>query len=156
MTKIHGLGQLRYGWMIASKEIIANAENTFHNMAGIMSSPVIRIANQVKDRLNEPVELIEHYRKMNLPLLQESLDRLGIEWTPPPYGVFGAFKIPGINTMEMIDTIGKEHGLLAVPGSMFDSGLEEWLRVGWSIDPDSFSEAVVVLEQVISQAMNIT
>jgi len=156
LTKIHGLGQLRYGWMIASKEIIEYAENTFHNMAGIMSSPVIRIANQVKHRLNEPVELIEHYRKINLPILQESLHRLGIEWNPPPYGVFGAFRIPGVNTLEMIDTIGKEHGLLAVPGCMFDSGLEEWLRVGWSIDPKSFSEAIVVLEKVLRGAMNIT
>ena len=56
----------------------------------------------------------------------------------------------------MIDTIGKEHGLLAVPGCMFDSGLEEWLRVGWSIDPKSFSEAIVVLEKVLRGAMNIT
>ena len=35
-------------------------------------------------------------------------------------------------------------------------GLEEWLRVGWSIDKESFSEAVEVLETVISKAMDIT
>ena len=45
---------------------------------------------------------------------------------------------------------------MAVPGCMFDSGLEEWLRVGWSIDKKSFSEAVEVLETVISKAMDIT
>ena len=56
----------------------------------------------------------------------------------------------------MIDTIGKKHGLLAVPGCMFDSGLEEWLRVGWSIDPESFSKAVIVLEKVLCEALNIT
>lgn len=156
LTKIHGLGQIRYGWMIASKEIIQNAENTFHNMAGIMSSPVIRIAERLKPRLNEPVELIEEYRKLNLPVLQKTLERLGINWTPPPYGVFGAFKVPGINTMEMIDTIGKEHGLLAVPGCMFDFGLDEWLRVGWSIDHESFCKAVEVLETVLRTAINIT
>lgn len=155
-TKIHGLGEIRYGWMIASKEIIQNAENTFHNLAGIMSSPVIRIANRVKDRLNEPVELIEYYREKNLPVLENVLRRLGIEWTAPPYGVFGAFRIPNVNTMQMIDTIGKEHGLLAVPGCMFDSGLEEWLRVGWSIDPESFAKAAEVLEIVIRTAMDIT
>ena len=156
LTKVHGLGQIRYGWMIANKEIIANAENAFHNMAGIMSSPVIRIAEQIKHRLGEPVDLIEYYREKNLPLLQEMLDRVGIEWIPPPYGVFGAFKIPGVNTLEMIDTIGKEHGLLAVPGCMFDSGLDEWLRVGWSIEPKAFAKAVQVLEKVLTTAINIT
>ena len=156
LTKVHGLGQIRYGWMIASTEIIANAENTFHNMAGIMSTPVIRVANRVKPRLHEPVDLIDYYREKNLPVLQDCLNRLEIEWNPPPYGVFGAFRIPGVDTMEMIDTIGKEHGLLAVPGCMFDSGLEDWLRVGWSIDPDSFAKAVEVLEKVIIKALDIT
>ena len=56
----------------------------------------------------------------------------------------------------MIDTIGKEHGLLAVPGCMFDSGLDDWLRVGWSIDPKSFAEAVDVLETVLRTALDIT
>lgn len=156
LTKIHGLGQIRYGWMIASENIIKNAQNTFHNLAGIMSSPVIRIAEQIKDRLHEPVELIEYYREKNLPLLQNMLESLGIEWVPPPYGVFGAFRVPGVDTKEMVDTIGKEHGLLAVPGCMFDSGLEEWLRVGWSIDPDSFASAIDVLEVVLRKAINIS
>ena len=156
LTKIHGLGQIRYGWMIASKEIIANAGNTFHNLAGIMSSPVIRIAEKIKDNLNEPVDLIEFYREKNLPLLQSMLNRVGIDWNPPPYGVFGAFRVPGVNTLEMIDTIGKEYGLLAVPGCMFDSGLDDWLRIGWSIDPNSFAEAVEVLEIVLRTAMDIT
>ena len=121
-----------------------------------MSSPVIRVADRIKDRLHEPVDLIEYYREMNLPILEQCLSRLGIEWNPPPYGVFGAFRIPGIDTMEMIDTIGKEFGLLAVPGCMFDSGLDDWLRVGWSIDPESFAAAVNVLENVLRTAMDIS
>jgi len=155
LTKVHGLGVIRYGWIIASREIIANTENVFHNMAGMMSSPVIRIAEHVKDRLNEPVELIEYYREKNLPVLQGVLNRVGIEWNPPPYGVFGAFRVPGVDTMKMIDTIGKEYGLLAVPGCMFDIGLDDWLRVGWSIDPESFAAAVDVLETVLRTALNI-
>ena len=70
--------------------------------------------------------------------------------------MFGAFRVPGVDTKEMVDTIGKEHGLLAVPGCMFDSGLEEWLRIGWSIDPDSFASAIDVLEVVLRKAINIS
>jgi len=156
LTKVHGLGVIRYGWILANTEIIANVNNAFHNMEGMMASPTIRIAEQIKHRLHEPIELIERYREENLPILQDALTRLGIEWVPPQYGVFGAFRIPGVNTLEMIDTIGKEHDLLAVPGCMFDSSLTEWRRVGWSIEPKLFAEAVDVLEKVIRTAVNIT
>jgi aspartate/methionine/tyrosine aminotransferase len=156
LTKVHGLGVIRYGWIIADEKIIESVANSFHNMEGMMSSPSIRIVEHIKGRLDEPVKLIEYYREKNLPVLISALDRLGIHWTPPPYGVFGAFRIPGVNTIEMIDTIGKEHGLLAVPGSMFGPGLDEWLRVGWSIDPKSFAEAIYVLEEVIRTALDIT
>ena len=56
----------------------------------------------------------------------------------------------------MIDTVGKEHDLLAVPGCMFDSSLTEWLRVGWSIEPSLFADAVEALEKVIHTAVNIS
>jgi len=155
LTKVHGLGVLRYGWIVASDEIIANVANVFHNMEGMMSSPTIRIVEHIRSRLDEPIQLIKEYRKQNIPVLQKALERLGIEWTPPPTGVFGAFRVPGVNTLEMIDTIGKEHGLLAVPGCMFGFEMEEWLRVGWSIAPENFAEAVTVLETVLRTAMDI-
>jgi aspartate/methionine/tyrosine aminotransferase len=151
-TKVHGLGALRYGWLIASEDYISIIADIFHNLAGEMPSPTIRIVGHIEERLDEPIELIEKYRAANLPLLVAMLARLDIEWKPPAFGIFGAFKIPGIDTKEMIDTIGKEHGLLAVPGCMFGPGLTEWLRVAWSIDEDAFAEAILVLEKVINIA----
>jgi len=156
LTKVHGLGVIRYGWILADSKIIQDVNKAFHHMEGMMSSPTIRIVEKIKERLSEPIDLIDDYRKANLPVLQEALERLGIEWTPPAYGVFGAFRIPGVDTLEMIDTIGKEHDLLAVPGCMFDSELKEWLRIGWSIEPKMFEEAVHILEKVIREAINIT
>ena len=79
-TKVHGLGVIRYGWIIADEKIIANVENSFHNMEGMMSSPSIRIVEHIKNRLDEPVQLIEHYREKNLPVLISALERLGIEY----------------------------------------------------------------------------
>ena len=151
-TKVHGLGVLRYGWIIASESLISIIANIFHNLEGMMSSPAIRIVEFIKHRLDEPIELIKKYRTMNLPVLEAMLQRIGIEWRPPPYGVFGAFRIPGVDTKEMIDTIGKEHGLLAVPGCMFSPGLDEWLRVAWSIDEEAFADSIKVLEKVITIA----
>jgi len=151
-TKVHGLGALRYGWIITNEAKISTIKDIFHNLAGQMSSPTIRIVEHIKDRLDEPIDLIKKYRTTNIPVLKSMLQRLGIVWTPPPYGVFGAFRIPGVDTLEMIDTIGKEHGLLAVPGCMFSPGLDEWLRVAWSIDEEAFADSIKVLEKVITIA----
>lgn len=156
LTKVHGLGVIRYGWILASEDTIQNVNKAFHNMEGMMASPTIRIAEKVRPKLHEPIDLIEEYRKRNIPVLQKALEGLGISWVPPKHGVFGAFRIEGVDTLEMIDTIGKDLDLLAVPGCMFDSGLTEWLRVGWSIEPKHFAEAISVLEEVIRRALNIT
>ena len=156
LTKVHGLGVIRYGWILAAEEIISNVKKAFHHMEGMMSSPTIRIAEHIKHRLNEPLELIEKYREANLPILESCLKRLDLKWQPPPTGVFGAFRIPGVNTLEMINTIGKRHNLLAVPGCMFGENMDEWLRVGWSIEPSAFKAAIEVLEEVIREALDIT
>lgn len=154
LTKVHGLGPIRYGWVIAAPHLIELMGDAFHNLAGQMSSSSIQFAEAVFPRLHEAEDKIREYRAANLPLLKAALERLGIEWTPPPNGVFGAFRIPGVDTKALIDGPGKENGLLAVPGCMFDEGLDEWLRVAWSIEPKAFAAAVEVLERVIGNAMS--
>jgi len=154
LTKVHGLGAIRYGWVIAAPHLIERIGDAFHNLAGQMSSSSIQFAEAVFPRLHEAEDKIREYREINLPLLIAALERLGIEWVPPPNGVFGAFRIPGVDTKALIDGPGKDNGLLAVPGCMFDEGLDEWLRVAWSIEPQSFAAAVEVLERIIGNAMS--
>jgi len=37
----------------------------------------------------------------------------------PPHGVFESFRVPGVDTLKMTDTIGKDHRLLTLPDFMF-------------------------------------
>ncbi|MDP6869456.1 MAG: pyridoxal phosphate-dependent aminotransferase [Candidatus Poseidoniaceae archaeon] len=156
LTKVHGLGVLRYGWIIGSEEIIIRVRRAFHNFEGMMASPSIQYAEMAFQKLDNTIDRILRYRTNNLSKLNSMLERLEIDWIPPPCGVFGAFRLPGIDTMEMIETIGTERGFLAVPGCMFGKGLEDWLRVAWSVDETSFEKSLEVLESVLRTAMNIT
>jgi aspartate/methionine/tyrosine aminotransferase len=78
------------------------------------------------------------------------LARQNIAWNEPPYGVFGAFKLPNnYDSMKFVDGACADNSVLAVPGSMFAQELSEWLRVSWSIEPQIFSEAVLHLEKAL-------
>jgi aspartate/methionine/tyrosine aminotransferase len=83
--------------------------------------------------------------------LQTVLEKHEIDWAPPPAGLFGAFELPGeMSAFEVVETLGKKHDLLAVPGCMFDESLDRWLRVAWSIPADKFAAAMVALDALLS------
>ena len=150
LTKIYGLGPLRFGWIIANKEIISNAKRAFLTFSGMMASPTIRLASAVFPHLDLALEKIKKYREINLPVLREMLERQNIVWNEPPHGVFGAFQLPnGFDSMTFVDEACAEHSVLAVPGSMFSRELSGWLRVAWSIEPVLFSEAIINLEKAL-------
>ena len=150
LTKIYGLGPLRFGWIIANKEIISNAKRAFLTFSGMMASPTIRLASAVFPHLDLALEKIKKYREINLPVLRKMLERRNIVWNEPPHGVFGAFQLPnGFDSMTFVDEACAEHSVLAVPGSMFSKELSGWLRVAWSIEPELFSEAIMNLEKAL-------
>ena len=93
LTKTYGLGPLRFGWMIGTPELIRNTKHAFQNMQGLASSPSVSIAGAVFPKLDEALEAIWVARKENLPKLIEVLNNHAIDWTPPPFGIFGAFPI---------------------------------------------------------------
>ena len=150
LTKIYGLGPLRFGWIIANKDITLNAKRAFLTLSGMMASPTIRLANAVFPHLDLAIEKIKQYREINLPVLREMLARQNIAWNEPPYGVFGAFKLPNdFDSMKFVDGACAANSVLAVPGSMFAPELSSWLRVAWSIEPELFAEAILHLEKAL-------
>jgi len=150
LTKIYGLGPIRFGWIIANKEITSNAKRAFLTFSGMMASPTIRLASAVFPHLDLALEKIKQYREINLPVLREMLVRQNIVWNEPPYGVFGAFQLPnGFDSMTFVDGACAEYSVLAVPCSMFSQELSGWLRIAWSIEPELFSEAILNLEKAL-------
>ena len=135
--------------MIGPPNLIQNAKNAFQNMQGMTSSPSVSIAGQVFPRLDEALDAIWVARKENLPKLIDVLEEHGIDWAPPPFGIFGAFPI-GVDAVKALAEHGKPLGLLATPGGMFHSGLQNHLRIAWGGDPISFEEAMPVLSRFLT------
>ena len=151
LTKCHAMGNLRFGWLVASKAVAQAAQRAFRTTSALLSSPVITMVAAAWPHLDRALERITMLRQANLPLLQTVLEKHEIDWAPPPAGLFGAFELPGkMSAFEVVETLGKKHDLLAVPGCMFDESLGRWLRVAWSIPADKFAAAMVALDALLS------
>ena len=149
LTKTYGLGPLRFGWLIGAPEFIQNAKHAFQNMQGMASSPSVSIAGAVFPRLDQALDAIWVAREKNLPKLMEVLNAHGIEWVPPPFGIFGAFSI-GTDAVQALADYGKPLGLLATPGGMFHAGLKDYLRIAWGGEEEAFEAAMPVLSQFLT------
>lgn len=152
LTKCFGLGQVRFGWLISSEEVAGAALQSFHTTEGVMASPSLYMAQAVWPHLDKALDRIEEARRENLPQLRKVLEKHGIEWTPPPYGIFGAFPLPNqSDAMHVMETLGEELSILATPGAMFDESLSTWLRVAWGAQKDAFSASMLVLDELLSR-----
>ena len=150
LTKIYALGSLRFGWIIASEEVANNAMRALMTFTGMLATPSARLAAAAWPHLQKALDAIEERRKHAIPLLEKLLEKHGIDWQAPPQGVFGAFDI-GVDAMQAIDGIGKQEGLLAIPGCMFHKDLKTWMRVAWSKSPEDFAEDIQALDRVLTR-----
>ena len=152
LTKCYGLGTLRIGWIIGSKEMADNAVRAMHSLQGSLAMPSLHIAKLAWPHLDSPLEYIKQRRIENIPLLQEVLSKNGIKWNPPPTGIFGCFALPeGIDSQWFVEEVCSKHDLLAVPGLMFSSELSNIVRVAWGSNLSLFSPAMEALGHCLKE-----
>ena len=155
LTKVYGMGPIRFGWLIADSRTIAIARNVFMTFSGVMSSPTMRIAAEALKDLEKVDLAIEFYRTENLPKLRAILEKHGIVWNEPTAGVFGCFELPNnLSSETFADHHCKANDLLVVPGSMFSEKMTSWVRVAWSIEPELFKLAIHALDKSLQSALN--
>ncbi len=148
LTKCYGLGPIRFGWAIGPSNLIENIRNAFHNLQGMASAPSMAIAEAAFPHLDEALDALRKQREVNLPKLIEVLSVNGIEWTPPPFGIFGLIPL-GTDAVQAMAEYGAPLGLLATPGGMFHKDLGNYLRIAWGGDPVDFEAAMPVLSQFL-------
>jgi aspartate/methionine/tyrosine aminotransferase len=152
LTKCYGLGPLRIGWIIGSEKNATNAVRVMNNLQGMLATPSLRLAEMAWPYLEEPLELIEKRRAENLPHLIDVLTANGIEWTPPPTGIFGCIPLPAdVDCQRFIEDICSKHGVLATPALMFSSKLSNMIRVAWGGEPEAFVAAMDAFDSCLQE-----
>lgn len=146
LTKFHGLGGLRIGWIVADEPFLETVHDAFAYLP-VRSDPSIALARRA---LHDGERLTERARERlranhdRLAAFVEGRDDLtGPVFPGSPYAFLAHEGADG----DEVAAAGRERDLLAVPGRFFDD--DDRFRVSLGGDPDAMDEALSVLGETL-------
>ena len=157
LTKVYGLGSLRYGWVACTDAAVALALRHTHDhiMVG-HARPSEAFAEQaIRDR--ERLRGALHARaREGMPLVERWVSETrGVSWVPPHAGILAFPRLPdGIDTLALSDLLRTEYETLVSPGEFF--GAPGHVRIGVARGPEvvreGLSRLTAALERTRSRA----
>jgi capreomycidine synthase len=149
-SKAYGLPGLRLGWCIAEPQVLAAMVRLRDRMT-LSVSPIIEFlglkAAQRADELLRP-RMIQAEQNLGVLLRWAKENDDLIEITPPDGGVTVFPRLTGIEDTEpLCHKLGRDHGVLLVPGSCF--GEPSRVRLGFGGEPRSFATGLQILTDLL-------
>jgi len=146
LTKFHGLGGLRVGWLVADDEFVATARQVAYHF-GALASPSTALAGRAlanRESLERRSRELLRTNHAELSSFVEGRDDVVGEVHP---GSTYAFLGHEVADGDEVVAAAQDRGLLVVPGRFFDD--HERFRVSLGRDPDHVSAALSVLGEVL-------
>jgi aspartate/methionine/tyrosine aminotransferase len=149
LTKCFGLGNDRIGWVVASPEVIARANDTITASAGMLP---LSHANLAAHAFARVPALADRTRR----LLGEKRGRVAawarskprLSWSAPDAGLFGFATLDAPDDLTPVIERGvASHGVLVAAGSFF--GVPNGFRLAWSLPEEKLAEALDRLAAVV-------
>lgn len=145
-SKAYGLPGLRLGWCVAQPQVLAAMVRLRDRMT-LSVSPIVEFlglkAAQRADELLRP-RMAQAERNLGLLLEWAKADGSRIEITAPDGGVTVFPRLTGIdNTEDLCDELGRDHGVLLVPGNCFGDPCR--VRLGFGGESGSFATGLEIL-----------
>jgi aspartate/methionine/tyrosine aminotransferase len=131
LTKCHGLGPHRVGWVLAPPEVIARVEDTItatsgmlplaHAHTGVLAfSRILELAGRAKSLLAGKRERVGAW-----------VDSQGLLWSAPAAGLFAFVTVPGAADLTpCVEATVRQREVLVAPGAFF--GVPNGFRIAWS------------------------
>jgi capreomycidine synthase len=149
-SKAYGLPGLRFGWCIADPAVLS-AMVPLRDRITLSLSPLVEfLALQVTRRAGEVLGPRLCQARQNLGLLRDWAGRNAdvVQMTWPDGGVTVFPRFTGIEDADTLcDHLGRDSGVLLVPGSCF--GHPSRVRLGFGDSPRSFEAGLEILARAI-------
>ncbi|MHB8586143.1 MAG: aminotransferase class I/II-fold pyridoxal phosphate-dependent enzyme [Thermoplasmatota archaeon] len=140
LTKGRGFPGLRIGWLFAPQPVAERAR-AIRNFVSLSTGA---LDEQLAVRaLREPATRAAEARTRNIPLVQATLDRLGLPWIRPEAGATCVVAVD--DDMAWGEALAQS-GILVIPGTLM--GLPGALRVGFGGPHDKVRSALAAFERV--------
>jgi len=146
LTKFHGLGGLRIGWIVADAEFVATAREVAYHFCGF-AEPSMALAQRAlanRESLERRSRELLRTNHATLSSFVDGRDDLVGEVHPDStYAFLGHERADG----DEVVAAARDRGLVVVPGRFFDD--DDRFRVSLGRDPDHVSAALSVLGEVL-------
>lgn len=142
LSKSNALTGLRIGWAIAPSPAIDAIVKTHAWLTATASSFAQRVAYEI---FSEPGALREHalwYARQRTGVV-DVLRASGLEFIEPDGAFYACVRLPrATDSLAAALTLVEERGVVAIPGRIFGTDLEGWLRLSFVAPLDDFREGV--------------
>jgi aspartate/methionine/tyrosine aminotransferase len=149
LTKCFGLGNDRIGWLLASPEIIARANDTITASAGMLPLSHANIAVHAFERvpaLADRTRRLLGDKRARVAAWMQLHPRLS--WSAPDCGLFGFATLDDpADLTPVIERGVATHGVLVAAGTFF--GVPNGFRLAWSLPDDKLAEGLDRLAAVL-------
>ena len=153
MTKPWGLGGLRVGW-IASRmhellDLLSSARDYSTMCSSAPGSFLAELALRHSSRIIAP-RLAAARDNRNLLTDVITLSNGSLSWKRPEAGYTAFVQMPmSISTTAFCRRLAQEQRILLLPGEVYGSAYERFVRIGYGCDPALFQEGLMVLLEAI-------
>jgi aspartate/methionine/tyrosine aminotransferase len=149
LTKAHGLGGLRVGWVVAPPDVIERISLANDLVCPAHPTPSIAIARAYLPRAAETLAR----RRPEIAAALEQADawvraRSDVSWVRPAGGLSGFLRLPrGLDGDRLAEHALSAHGVQVIPGSFF--GSPGHIRLSYGLPPSDLAAALSALGRAL-------
>jgi aspartate/methionine/tyrosine aminotransferase len=152
LTKAHGLGGLRIGWVLAAPERIRRIAEWNDLVFPAHAAPSVAVA---KAYLPKAVPFLARSRAMLRERLEQAdawvRARGDVSWRKPDGGLSGFLRLPqGIDSQAFSERAFRDHGVRVIPGAFFHA--PGHVRLSYGLPAADLEKALAALGAAIDAA----
>jgi aspartate/methionine/tyrosine aminotransferase len=152
LTKVHGFGGLRVGWIVATPEVLAPMKELSFYLAVNGAAWSQEIARRVLERRDLVLARSRGIAARGLAIVERWIaGRDDVSWTRPAAGLCGLVQLARVaDTRSFAERLFERESVAVAPGDFF--GIPGWIRVSWGIPEDDLREALARLGRALDDA----
>ncbi len=153
MTKPWGLGGLRVGWIASRRHELLDLLSSARDYSTMCSSaPGSFLAELALRHSTQIIAPRLAAARANRDRLTEAITRSNgtLSWRRPEAGYTGFVQMPTqLSITAFCRRLARELRLLLLPGEVYGSAYEQFVRIGFGCDPEIFQEGLMALLEAL-------
>lgn len=153
LSKLLGAYWARLGWLSGPVKIIKKLSRAHANL-GMPSTPSAEVGVALMPRAEQLRQRAIAAARAGQATVEAWVERTpGLSWVSPQGPGFGCLKLPeGIDEVDLVDDLYRNHATLCIPGTYFDA--PGTLRLSWLQAGDRLEEGLERVSQALAQRMS--